>query len=243
LLLVGWYNQMRFGSPLETGRSVDAALAARFGYGQAAALWPGLHGFLSGSGKSLFVFVPAALGGLLLWPSFVRVHRALGWALGLAVIARVLFVAGRTDWHGGFCLGPRLLLPAVPLLLLPIVPWLDRALGQRRLAEVWTFAVLSWACVAQQLVFVLGEPFTFYRRILEIYLPRGVNVFEGNRLYVDWAFNPLLNLLHGPRGPWLLRQVPLSNAALWAALTALAAILWALAAWQMSRNPKARTEA
>jgi len=236
LMLLGLYNHLRFGSPFETGRSVDAALAARFGYGHAVAPWTGLSGFAYGGGKSLFVFVPAVLGGLLLLPSFLRTHRALALVIAGAAAVRGLVVATRSDWHGGFCLGPRLLLMVVPFLLLPIVPWLDRALDQRRRGALVVFAVASWVCVAEQIAFTLGEPFTFYRRILEIYILRNINVFADDRLYVDWNFSPLLHLLQGPRGPWLLQDIPVSNGTLWAAWAALAAGLYALAAWLSTRD-------
>ncbi len=236
LILLGLYNELRFGSPFETGRSVAAVLAQRFSYGHAVPPWTGLLGFAVGSGKSLFVFVPAVLGGLLLLPSFLRSQRALGLLIAGASITRVLFIAGRSDWHGGFCLGPRLLLLIVPLLLLPIVPWLDRVLEQRRRGALVAFAVASWVCVTEQIAFSLGEPFTFYRRIMEIYLPRGTNIFADDRLYLDWDFFPLLKLLQGPRGPWLLAEIPLSNFALWAVLSAFAAGLLALATWLALRE-------
>jgi hypothetical protein len=101
-------------------------------------------------------------------------------------------------------------------------------------------------CVSEQIEFVIGEPFTFYRRIQRLYLARGINVFVDYRLYVDWAFSPVAHLLKGPRGPWLLRNIPLSNGELWVALTALAAALYALAAWLLccrrpsNTRPKSR---
>jgi hypothetical protein len=229
LALIGWYDLARFGSVLETGRAVDPALAERFGYGHAVAPWRGLLGLSFGGGKSLFVFVPAVVWGIWAWRSFRRTHRALAWLVLGSALARILFIASRSDWHGGFCLGPRLLLMIVPLLLLPVVPWLGRALAERRKGVLVAFAVGAWVCVAEQIEFVLGEPFTFYRRIVEIYSPRGVNVFAGDRLYTDWAFTPITRLLIGPRGPWLLHGVPLSNGALWAVIALLAAGVCAVA--------------
>ncbi len=236
LILLGLFNHLRFGSPFETGRTVDATLAQHFGYGHAVAPWAGLAGFAVGGGKSLFVFIPAVLGGLALLPRFLRTHRMLGLVITASVITRLVFIAARSDWHGGFCLGPRLLLMIVPLLLLPIVPWLDRMLDERRQGAIVAFAIASWACVAEQLVFVVGEPFSYYWRLLAVYIPRGTDLFAGNRLYLDWAFAPLLHLLAGQRGPWLWRAMPLSNAALWAALAVLAAGLYGVAAWLVLRR-------
>lgn len=77
----------------------------------------GLLGFLASPGKSLFLYAPLTLPGLL--------GLARGWRAGeprariAAVMAAttVALYAGWSQWEGGMCYGPRLLLPAVPLLL------------------------------------------------------------------------------------------------------------------------------
>ncbi len=77
----------------------------------------GLAGFLFSPGKSLFLYAPLTVLGT--W-GLVR-----GWRAGdpLSRIAAVLaattlaLYAGWSQWEGGICFGPRLLLPVVPLAL------------------------------------------------------------------------------------------------------------------------------
>ena len=67
-------------------------------------------------GRGLFVLSPLLLLAVLGWPALRRRAPAAAWlALGqLTVLA--LFFAAFDGWHGGWCWGPRYLLPAVPLL-------------------------------------------------------------------------------------------------------------------------------
>ena len=165
LALLGAYNLSRFGNPFETGRTAVPGAADVFGYGVLTAPWPGIYGLLIGAGKGLFLFSPAVVLGLICWPALHRRFPVLSWTLGGAAVARWLFIAARSDWHGGFCLGPRYLLMIVPFLLLPIGmaidDWIRR--GDRRFVT-W-FAAALILCVAQQAAFCTGEIFTFLHTI------------------------------------------------------------------------------
>lgn len=195
------YNAVRFGSPLETGRTVDLAAASALGYGRFVAPWEGLHGLLLSSGKGLLLYCPAVLLGLAAFPSLARRHRALALALGGAAVARLLFVAARSDWHGGFSLGPRLLVPLVPFLLLPIAVWATGG-GPERLRRLGMIAV---ACALQQSLFALAEVFGF------------LHLTNRPDADVDWAVSPLLHLWQARPAPWWLAGRYLPIAWLWLA--------------------------
>ena len=223
LAALALHNSLRFGSPLETGRGVDPAAAAALGYGRFVAPWEGLAGLLASSGKGLLFYAPAVLLGLAAWPALRRRSPALAWTLAGAALLRLLFVAARSDWHGGFALGPRLLVTLVPFLLLPVAAWLAERPARWRIAG----AVLL-AAAAQQLYFALAEPFVYLHLT--------------NRPDGDWAWevSPLLHLWEAPVGPfWLAgRGLPLALAWLAGALLLLPALAFATA--RLARRAAAR---
>jgi hypothetical protein len=151
--------------------------------------------------------------GLVAWPALRRRSPALAWSLAGAALLRLLFVASRSDWHGGFALGPRLLVTLVPFLLLPVAAWLAERPERWRIAG----AVLL-AAAAEQLYFALAEPFVYLHLT--------------NRPDGDWAWevSPLLHLWEAPVAPfWLAgRGVPLALAWLAGALLLLPALAVAM---------------
>jgi len=75
---------------------------------------------LADPSKGLLVFSPF----LLLWPAAFRASRAAlprpaRLALALAPLSLLLLYAGYPNWHGGFTVGPRYLVPALPFLVFP----------------------------------------------------------------------------------------------------------------------------
>jgi hypothetical protein len=91
-------------------------------------LWTGIVGLLFSPGAGLFVYSPLLILLPLWWPGFWRAHRAEALT-ALALAASFLFLCGRfVFWHGLWSApGPRYLFALVPLLLLPLGPWLDTA--------------------------------------------------------------------------------------------------------------------
>jgi hypothetical protein len=85
-------------------------------------LYVGLFGFLFSPGKSVFLFAPPAL--LAVWGlgRLWRRDRGLATLAGLMPAAYILFFAGYTQWEGGYCFGPRYLVPATVLLCLALGP-------------------------------------------------------------------------------------------------------------------------
>ena len=112
----------RFGHPL------------RFGYDDVGFTTPfldGIVGLLFHPTKSLLLFAPISLiVPFALWHLW-RVHR---WAfLLIAGNFAVTFVTAAMwfAWHGGWCWGPRLLIPGLLPAIAAIGPWLDRPSRQR----------------------------------------------------------------------------------------------------------------
>ena len=121
LLLLGWYNWIRFGDPLQSGYS----LASDY-YGFGGSPLSGVAGLLFSPGRSILLYSPiliAALAGLpLLW----RRHRALTATVVAIVVVNLGFYGAYVDWWGGWNWGPRYLVPMTPFLILPLLPLLQR---------------------------------------------------------------------------------------------------------------------
>jgi hypothetical protein len=113
LALVAWLNTARFGSPLETGYGKEAR---QFLPAQLPETLPQL---LVSMDKGLFVFCPVLVLGVAGWPSFFRRYPREAALCGGLVLGNLLLAGAWHSWVGGWSWGPRLLVPAIPLWLLP----------------------------------------------------------------------------------------------------------------------------
>jgi hypothetical protein len=236
LALLGAYNDFRFGSVLETGRSVQAGGLATTAYSRFVAPWRGLWALLVSPGKGLLLLCPAVIAGLLAWRAFHRKHRVLSYVLGGALVARLAFIASRSDWHGGFCLGPRYLVMAIPFCILPVLFWLQDQVDTKRVRNLALFATFTVLCASQQLYFSLGEIFSYYQLTKFKYARLGVNIFTNDRLYLDGEFSPLFNLAGGRLGPFWLHSSSVGVGTAWFIGTLFFAALAAFAFIRLSRH-------
>lgn len=146
LALLGFGQWWRFGSPFETGR-FDS-------YGHWVWPWEGIVTMAIAPGRSLLIYSPPVIAGLVAWPALRRRDPQLAWFLVALVATRWVFVACRSDWHGGWGIGPRYLIPLVPFMLIPLAGPLDRwrswRLWQRAAAVVGVLlsvALQAWLAV------------------------------------------------------------------------------------------------
>jgi len=132
---VAIYNAVRFGSPLDTGYRTAAWNVPP---------WVGLYGLLLSPGKGLIWYCPPIVLGLAGWiPLARRQPRAAKLLVGASILY-LLVHSAYNHWHGGGAWGPRLVLPIVPLLVLPLAEWLQRPVRQ------------NWARLALAAVLVAG---------------------------------------------------------------------------------------
>jgi hypothetical protein len=210
LFLLGWYNYARFGNFFETGRTVSPTSAMLFGYGTFISPFRGLFGLFFGAGKGLVFFTPIAVVGAILWRNFHDEHRKLFWIVVAAVAFRFLFVASRSDWHAGFCIGPRFLLMVIPFFLIPLALWLKRQEETRFTRSFGIVTVGALLCSIEQLYFGLGELFSHLQILKFAERWKGIDVFEGDLLYLNWSYSPVLILKNARVSPFLLRWTGLS---------------------------------
>jgi hypothetical protein len=118
-----WYNFVRSGSLLGTGRRMD-----HFAGPMAGDWLVGLHGLIFSSGKGLFWFNPIVIGSLFGLGAFVRRRGPEAWLVLAVIVTLIAVYAKYVFWHGAWSFGPRFLTCLTPLLVLPLLDarFLDR---------------------------------------------------------------------------------------------------------------------
>lgn len=86
----------------------------------------GLGGLL----QELLRVAPVMVLPVIAWPAFVRAQRGPAVVLLVAVVAYVGLMAWWRDWGGGYCYGPRLIVPVLPLAFVAVAA-LPRPAGIR----------------------------------------------------------------------------------------------------------------
>lgn len=113
LILAGWYNWARFGSPFSDGYAQTASVALSGG-----SLVNGLWGMLLSPGKSLFLYSPPLLAACFGLPGLIRRRASTAAFMALTVAPPILIHARLSFWHGDFAWGPRYCVFAIPVLCL-----------------------------------------------------------------------------------------------------------------------------
>ncbi len=176
LVLIGWYNWLRFGSPLTTGYLPEERYATPF--------LEGLYGLTLSPGKGLFWYNPLFLATLAAWPAFFRRHRAEALLAAAVVLSNVVFYAPWYLWWAGHAWGPRFLVTVLPFAALPLAAALEFAARRRALAV--GLGVLIAISVGVQLV---GVAVDFNLYLEEIHAELGL--YHPDTLFHP-AYSPLV---------------------------------------------------
>jgi hypothetical protein len=106
-------NTIRFGSPFTTGYHTA------FDKGFSVPLLRGLAWNLASPYRSIFLYAPATLLFFLGMVAFAERYRRQLWLIVAIVVYVFVIYSKWWAWHGGWCWGPRFLVPVIPLLVLP----------------------------------------------------------------------------------------------------------------------------
>jgi hypothetical protein len=104
----------------------------------------GVAGLLISAGKGLFALSPVLLLAVLSFPALHRRHPRTARLFAGHLLVLVAFFAAFAGWDGGWCWGPRYLLPCVPLVAVAMAPWLALPGRLRRALTVLLVAVSLW---------------------------------------------------------------------------------------------------
>jgi hypothetical protein len=152
------YNRAAFGSAftLSSAHERDAAFRAVAGHGLFGIEAPDpitLARLLFDPSKGLIVFSPVILVAVAMLP---RAYRAMTrpqfWSLVAVPLVLLLLYAGYPNWHGGWTVGARYLVPALPFLLFPLVFAADS------IAQSLLLGASVAACVVTSIVFPFIPP-------------------------------------------------------------------------------------
>ena len=219
-ILLFYYNYTRFGNVFETGRSADPLIH----YAIYSNPLPAFYGLLFGSGKGLFTYSPIVLLAVIFWKSFHRGFPHLSIAILGMFFIRLLFIASRSDWHGGFCLGSRYFVIIIPFLFVPIAIGIKNILENGNLKQFLVISLFVFLCIVQQIFFSLGEIFSYLHIIYRHQKSLGIETLANNALYLNWKYSPALYLLEYRTGPFLLKFLSINNYFLWALMVILFAV-------------------
>jgi hypothetical protein len=142
LLLIGGYNLIRFANPWETGYEA----------GYTTPFWLGLAGLLISPYKSLFLYIPLfVLIPFCLKEAWSQYRREAALILTL-LLSQLLVFAPWYDWGGGGAWGPRFLAPLNGLLVLLLLPFINRAFQPHQWGHRISLIVLATISLFMQLL-------------------------------------------------------------------------------------------
>ena len=120
-----WRNNYLFGDPFDFGYpSVSDGGKNMNSFD--TPLLTGLHGFLLSPGKSVFLFAPPIVLAIAGIRKLARLDKGLAVVAAALPIVYLFFYSTFTQWEGGFCVGPRYLVPAIAILCLGLGPILEK---------------------------------------------------------------------------------------------------------------------
>jgi hypothetical protein len=162
------YNLARFGSPLDSGYNFAE------GEGFTSPFSLGVFGLLLSPYRGVFWFNPILLlvipGGLLLW----RRSRPLTAIILIASLTQIVTYASWWSWHGGIVWGPRFLLPVIPLLVILLLPVIDRVVISAKWGLV--FALLFSLSLFIQLI---AAAFSMIPHVIYLYENYAHEIVDG----------------------------------------------------------------
>jgi hypothetical protein len=151
IVMAGWmvYNTVIFGGPLNISYSYSADWTVQHHTGFMSLTfphWDAFWGMTFSQFRGLFILSPIlllAFPGLISWWRS-KTYRAELVVVILTVFSMGLFNSSSIMWWGGFSIGPRYFLPAVPFLAIALGIFLNRNLQQLWVAILTVvLAVLS----------------------------------------------------------------------------------------------------
>jgi hypothetical protein len=138
---LAWLNAVRFGSAFESGYGGEAR---QFIFSQMGETVPK---FLGSFETGIFIYCPILILGVFGWTRFFKRHRAEAALCLTFIVANFIWATSWWAWGEGWTWwGPRLLVPAIPLWLLPAAFLFQRSQSRRRLfvvAFVTLIAILA----------------------------------------------------------------------------------------------------
>ena len=207
------YDLAAFGTPLPIGYAHSTLWQGQHQQGFMSVTypkWDAALGLLVSPFRGLFFFSPVLLIALIgIWPALRDRRQRAASLVALAGFAAIyLFTAASAMWWGGFAVGPRYLLPGLPLLAVPfgaVVAWCNRQALRLRLLGLGGIAALASLSLALTWATTFARqnypPDTLHHPLAEYVLPAlregdiARNLGMGLQLHGVASLIPLLIIL------------------------------------------------
>jgi hypothetical protein len=183
-------NFVLFGNVLDFGYP-NIAEGGKKILGFDTPLLSGLYGFLLSPAKSVFLFAPPLLLAIPgLRPLWNR-RRGLAVLASVGPLAYLLFFSRYTQWEGGYCVGPRYMLPAMVLLCLGLGPMLEEGSERiKRAAIILLIAGIFVQLTSMATSFLEDEAngsyYDHFWNLKTNYAP----LISQTKLWMHYAFSP-----------------------------------------------------
>ena len=173
LVLLAAYNWVRFGSLFESGYNFAE------GEGFTTPFGVGVFGLLLSPYRGVAWYNPVLLLGIPGALLLQRKNPPLLWITLALVVAQIVMYASWWSWHGGVTWGPRFLIPVTPLLVLLLLPVIERV-PQRRPLTI-SFVLLGTLSL---LIQVVASLFSMIPHIIYLYENYASTVVDG--FFIDY---------------------------------------------------------
>jgi hypothetical protein len=164
LLLLGLYQWYLYGNPFMTGYGTGVMSHFNPKY-----FWYRFSGLLWSPGRGIIWYAPPVLLlPLGLWLLWQRAWQIALLCLGVT-LAHLGFYAMLLYWHGGGSWGPRYLVIALPFMILPLAPLLERIRGRQTPLYVMALGVVLLLAIPPQVgsILIANEAFFSTKRNVE----------------------------------------------------------------------------
>ena len=171
------YNRSAYGGCFELSyHHLTEEMQQRHGTGVAGVLWPDpsrLFNILFSVHRGLMPTAPMYLCLFLgLYFMYKEKERGLAATLSVSFLGYLIFISGAVIWHGGWAFGPRLLVPILGVMALPVARAYDRLRKYPKLFAILVGFVV-WGLLYNQFAHVVfpSFPTRSFNPMVEIILP------------------------------------------------------------------------
>ncbi len=196
------YNTARFGSVFETGYGAEAAAFS-------GDPLHGLAGLIASPGRGILWYVPWVVPAMFGLPLLWRKNRRLTVFIGGSFVTLLGLYSPWHMWEGGWCLGPRFLVPVIPLLIIPAAVFCKAFWSQTWFRGVCFLVIAFGLAFVTQAIRINYLDFHYAAYSLEADIQQTVRwSFDWSPIIAYWGwpesnFLLLPRILVGQGGPWL----------------------------------------